>query len=351
MRLICIVVLWFIAFNLSAQTNDHNDLLIGVKSFISYESEIKEDAFENDIFNIHRAYFTVKKDINEYLGFRMTIDTYGDDDGQEERLKYLYANFKLPEFSIFDNTNVRAGIIHTPWLDFQSDFYNYRMQGKLYLDKNDIFDSADFGITLFGDLMDGSGDDAKSFGAYSLGMYNGSGYTEFELNPNKVFQMRLTLYPVWNISRNWNVSYLFIRGESNIGEPEIKPDFITNSIYSAYENDHFNLTAEYVFGEGNQSGSLITQDEISIKYDGFSLFGEVKPFDRFAIIGRYDHLNTQEQMEYQPENRFIAGAAWYFNSTNFLLLDYETAFHEGFDKVAEEMLKLTLQVNFNHIID
>lgn len=351
MRFICFVILWFLFYETTfSQTDDHKNLLIGMKSYISYESEIKNNSLENDFFSVRRAYFTVKKEINNYLDTRMTIDTYEDDDGQEFRIKYLYTNFKLPDISMFDNTNVRVGIIHTPWLDLQTDFYKYRMQGHLYLEKAGIFDSADFGITLFGDLKEGSGEDRKRFGSYTIGMYNGSGYKKFTLNPHKVFQMTMSFYPLWNITQNWNISYLFIRGEGNIGDPQVAPDFLTNSFYSAYGNGIVTFSAEYVFGKGNQEGSLITEDN-AVKYDGFSLFGEYKPFDRFAIIGRFDHLNTHEQIEYQPENRIIAGAAWYFNPSNFILLDYETAFHNGFDNTFSEMLKLTLQTKFDHLID
>lgn len=346
-RLFVILFVFCTIFDAKATDKYNNDFKIGFESYISYENEIEDAEVVKDQFNIHRSYFNFKKGVTDYMRFRVTLDSYSDDDGWETRIKYIFGEFILPDIAMLDKLRFKVGIIHTPWLDFQTDYYKYRMQGKLFMDEVKIFDSADFGATLSGDVKVG---DDKKLASFHFGAYNGSGYKRVDISSHNVFQARATLYPIFPVNENFQISYLFINGKSNPFDETIEPDWQTHSFYSAYKNDFFTVSGEYVFGHGNQNGTLIDESGKSIDYTGFSVFGEIKPFKKWSVIARYDNLEPEMELHYTDINRFIAGVAYYLDANNVVLLDYQREFDEDFGIAQDEILKMTLKIKFEDVL-
>lgn len=325
-----------------------DDLKLSILSFISHTSEINDGNLENDKFKIRRAYLDLRKSILSYMDFRLTYDTYEDDDGNEQRIKYLYALFHIPDYGILDNTRVKTGIIHNPWLEYQSDFYKYRMQGHLFLEKVGIFDSADFGITLYGDVKESK--TGPKMLDYAVGVYNGTGYKGFPVNPDRALQGRIGVMPLWRNLPEWKIGAYYLHGRSNLENIEVKPKWETKSLYSVYEHRYFTVSGEYVFGTGNQFGSLLNEEKEAIDFDGYSVFLEIKPTERISLIGRFDNFQTVEDIPDVCHQRFIAGIAYFINNNNIILLDYEHQLDEIESNEFPHKLKATMQIAFRDLI-
>ena len=140
-------------------------------------------------FNIRRSYLTVQYKYNKNLDFRytqdLTIDDEGNDAGNIElRIKYLYLRYRLPDLKIFTDNYIKFGISQRPWLDFEEHINIYRVQGSMFLERNNIFNSSGFGIGMVS-LLGGklNNDYVKKvkpvapgkFGSIAWGLYNGGG--------------------------------------------------------------------------------------------------------------------------------------------------------------------------------
>lgn len=350
MKLLILCLL--ISFNSYAEQKEEvpidKDLKFSILSFISNISDVEDNKLDNNKFQIRRAYLDFRKSVTSYMDFRLTYDTYEDDDGNEQRIKYLYALFKVPGFGMVDKLRFKVGIIHNPWLEYQSQFYQYRLQGHLFAEKSGLFDSADFGITMYGDLNEPG--DGPKIADYTIGVYNGTGYKGFPINPDRAFQTRIGIMPLWRAIPEWKVGLYYLNGKSNIDDIEKKPKWETKSVYSAYEHKYFTLTGEYVFGTGNQFGSLLNENQKPLDFEGYSVFLELKPINDFSVIARYDNFQTVDKSLGAYDERFIGGIAYFINKSNIVLLDYEHEFENELTDDPVHRLKATLQIQFRDII-
>lgn len=336
-------------------------LSVGTKSYLSYETRIDEnDGLTDGSFKVKRSYLTVKKSVNDYMSFRMTLDAHQDDEGDMKvRLKYVYALFNLPEFWIFTKPNVEFGLVHMPWLDFEEHINYYRMQGYMFMERSGLFNSADFGFTVggyFGGEMD---DDYKKkvnkkyagkYGSFAFGAYNGGGYHAIEANDNKTVQARVTIRPLHELIPGLQLSYFGIYGNSNMFIDTIpgfeSPDWQNNAFMLSYENQWVTLTGQYVMGKGNQKGKFIDDDFKSTELEGFSVFGEGKLDNNWRLIARYDDFNATKDIEKNKMSSFIAGVAYDFGNHNVLILDFDKTMYNDDKKADKDLIKLTMEVNF-----
>ena len=167
----------------------------GTTIFTEWNAKTTQNGTSTNQFALNRAYVTLTKDINDWLGMNITSDLFTSKDvndkgqGLELRLKYAHANLFLL------GTTSQLGLIPTPSDAYDSAIWPYRVQGKNLLDDLGIQASADLGISnqgVFGGLMDdeylkfASRQYAGKWGGYHVGVFNGPGYTNTEANTNKV---------------------------------------------------------------------------------------------------------------------------------------------------------------------
>lgn len=179
----------------------------------------------NNSFNLNRAYLTLTKDINKWLGMNLTADLFTSKDsedvgnGLELRVKYAYADLKL------FGTSTMIGLVPTPSDAYDNSIWPYRAQGKNYLDEFGIQASADFGIvnqSVFGGNMDAdylkhvSNKFAGKWGGYMVGLYNGSGYDNPETNNNNAVSGLIYVRPLPSVDilKGLQLAYYGNYGES-----------------------------------------------------------------------------------------------------------------------------------------
>jgi hypothetical protein len=297
-------------------------------------------------FAIKRGYFRVDKKITPWLKAHLTYDVHQDDDQDwKVRLKYLYAEFRPGDMAFFTDMKAEVGMGHMPWLDYEEHVNPYRCQGTMAIERAHVFNSADLGISLRGNLG-GRLDDAGSlvgnhhydgrWGSWHVGVYNGGGYHASENNGNKVVEGRITIRPLPDLVPGLQFSYFGLMGEGNMknsvnGE---YPDYSVNLGMLSYESPLFILTAQYFVTEGNASGKWTDSSGDALSTEGWSAFANFRiPMPMFpawdrrlALFGRYDHFDGDRDDDIAGDSIYdmwTGGMALEFIRGNYILLDYE----------------------------
>lgn len=318
------------------------------------------DGTDRNRFAVKRGYFRVTKEFMPWFDSHITLDVTQASikdsslsDSIQVRIKYLYGKFKLPDIGFMTKPNFEVGVVHMPWLDFEENLNFYRCQDTMFIERNGIFNSADFGVT-FTALLSGempkdyqgkvNSHYAGRYGSVQAGIYNGGGYATSEKNKNKVLEGRLTLRPLPDVVPGLQLTYFGTTGKGNT-DPEV--NWITNLAFGSFESEPIVLTGQYYWGKGQQNGANETEK------DGYSFFTELKlynmfkdPMNRFSVIGRYDHFDPDTNNKDDENTRYIAGLAYYLDKPhkNMILLDYDTVNYKQAGKKDDKRVQLTLQV-------
>ena len=99
-------------------------------------------------FDVTRAYVNVLGRFSNGITTRVTTDVYrlGADNSLQVRLKYAFAAW-TPTGSAL---TYKLGMIHTPFVDYEENLWDYRMQGTIAVDRNGAMTSADLGVGVDG---------------------------------------------------------------------------------------------------------------------------------------------------------------------------------------------------------
>lgn len=196
-------------------------------------------------FTLKRGYINIKKGISKNVSGRITTDITVDEEGDGEgdielRLKYLYLKYKLKDILFLHKPFFEFGLVHRPWIDYEQIINRYRVQGRMFLERNDVINSADFGI-VFMSLLGGEMDEAYKkhvnskcagkYGSLSFGVFNGGGYHAMENNRSKTFDGRLSLRPLPDFFPGLQFTYHGSYGTGNIEE---EPHFHYQSLFTSY---------------------------------------------------------------------------------------------------------------------
>lgn len=362
MKALSVILLILTSLNAFSQlsakqdSTDYPSIKIGATAFIAYYAQYETKKIDNNRFAVHRAYLTLRSRLNPKMDFRITLDTYDDDDGVEERLKYLFVRYHFGDFLFLRKNALKFGITHTPWLDFEEHIDYYRMQGTMFIERSGIFNSADFGFTMEGFL--GGQMDKKYmeevnpkysglYGTYAVGIYNGPGYHNMELNGNKIFQGRMTLRPLPFDFPGFQLSYFYLNGKGNYNEDiDASPDWLINLLMASYENSFLTFTLQGFQGYGDRRGLFAYENGKAWDYGGISFFAEGKIPGGWKIISRCDYFDPNRDLSADHYYRFIFGAGYDFGNRNILLIDYDHKFYHGSTNEDEKFLKATMQIHF-----
>ena len=319
--------------------------------FLAYTHQ---DYSEMSKFQLKRGYINIKKTINDRFLVRytqdITIDKEGGDAGNvETRMKYLFIKMKVPKIKFITQSYFEVGLVHRPWLDYEQKINEFRVQGKMFIERHKIINSADFGISYIG-LLGGEIDKdyqkkvskayPGKYGSFSFGVYNGGGYSAPENNQNKTLEGRLSLRPLPELLPGVQLSYAYAYGKANTVEDNA--DFKMNIVALSTESQYHTFYAQYYFGEGGYKNNFVTEDGISYQNNAYSVFGEFKiPKTSFSVFSRYDYFESD-----RPDfnfNTILGGGLAYRFLRNKVVLHYEAAdYHTHQTKTFE----LALEISF-----
>lgn len=332
---------WFIAY----RDNHYND------------KSTNQRVHESSVV-LKRSYFTLKKDLNDIFSVRytqdITIDTEGDDAGNvETRMKYLYLKIKPKIHSkIFTNLWMEVGMVHRPWLEYEQKINSYRVQNNMAIERNKLFNSADFGLTIGGNigpkmdkqfLKEVNRTMQGKYFSYALGVYNGGGYAGTEKNTSKVVAARFSVRPFANKLPELQLSSYFNTGKGNTIE---EPDFNQWMGFAAWTGKQLTLTAQYHKGEGDFKGKYVQKNakDKALKNHGYSFFGEYK-FGKtpWAIWARHDYFALETEAEDAITRRYIGGITYRVNKNIRLILNTEQTKERG-EKI--KVYELNMEIVF-----
>ncbi len=306
------------------------DVLKGLKFsttiFAEWNSKNLNDAAATNEFNVNRTYLTLSKDINDWLGMSATTDIFTSKDsadkgnGLEVRLKYAFATLKL------FGTETKLGMIGTPPDAYDSSIWPFRVQGKNMWDDLGIQPSTDVGISnqgVFGGYMDdeylkfASKPFAGKWGGYSIGIFNGSGYTVGENNGNKVVSGMLYVRPLPSVPvlKGLQIAYAGTYGKSNetfsAPAPTGKlttdyPDCTSNAVQLSLQHKLFTVMGQYYWGESTATA----KDENDRKSCLLEAFLRIPGIEKTRIFGRYLYFDQNTDVDQDEWNRVTAGIAY-----------------------------------------
>ena len=351
--------LWYLHYRYGHGPVDSKDLSAGYDDY--------------NKFDIGRGYLTLKAKPLSWFQGRITLDAHQDSEGDMKvRLKYLYGKFTAPiETKVLTEPFAEVGLVHMPWLDYEEHINWYRSQGTMFMERNKLFNSADFGLTtgvLLGPKLKGryveevSDKYPGSWGSMAVGVYNGGGYHALEANANKSFEGRLSVRPAGPFFPNVQLSYFTVVGKGNVESTDEwdPPEWRSQTFMGSFEHRYLAATGQFVIGQGNQKGDFVdwttevdstTGDEFNTgidnvhEYMGASGFLELKlPWIRSSLIGRYDWFDKEDTQT----QRWIGGYAFHFYKMhkNFLMVDVDYVIPDESLENAKNFweLKLTLQI-------
>jgi len=309
-------------------------------------------------FYVHRGYLNFKPEFTSALSARITPDITTDKDGDGKGdlkvwLKYIYLKYSLPSAGFFTKPYFEFGQVHRPWLDFEEHINMYRCEGTMFLERNHLLNSADYGVTfvtlLGGEVKKTYRENVNKYypgryGSIAVGIYNGGGYHAVENNTNKVVESRFTIRPFPDSLPGLQLSYFGAIGKGNTVD---EPDWTINSAFVSLEEVWYVLTGMYYKGKGNYKGDFIDSFGNSTEQSGYSLFGEIKiPEKKISFIGRYDSFDPDITINQNTLTRTIIGFAYHFHEHHKLLVDYDCAKQNSGTITQSSFVKTTIEVHF-----
>src|SRR2546427_8420494 len=125
------------AVQLAAQASQAPQITVGGLVYTQYVYQLKDTVNHLNSFDVKRAYITV---IGRFAGgvyTRVTADIYNPpagtgDSSRAYRLKYAYAAY-TPNGSTL---TFKLGQIHTPWVGWQANLWDYHMEVHVALERN-----------------------------------------------------------------------------------------------------------------------------------------------------------------------------------------------------------------------
>jgi hypothetical protein len=294
---------------LAAQAPTPPQLSVGALIYTQYVYQLKDSVNHLNNFDITRAYLNLNGRFSGGLTTRLTTDVQrvgAGDNSLRIRLKYAFAAY-TPQASPL---TFKAGLIHTPWLDWEETLWDYRMQGAMAMDRAGYMSASDFGVGLDGKW---SADKINT----QVVIVNGTFYSGTSTSQGKDAQARVSVR-VLDTDDSSRVGGLRVTAYAGYGRA---PTGDRNRFMGmvSYRSKMITLAGE----------AAITQDGLLSAVNGhvYSFFGTFKfPNSKAAVIARYDI--THKQAAIQPsdvQNRYIAGVSYQLTPNWRLLADWDNA--------------------------
>lgn len=308
-------------------------------------------------FNVNRAYLNVTGQINHIIAFRITPDVSRELGNGSSlagsmtlRLKYGYAQFNLDDW-LWRGTFARAGMIQTPYIDFEESVYRYRFQGPTFVDREMFLGSADFGVSMRTLLPGG-------YGEIVGGFYDGEGFNRVEPNDQKAVQVRGTIRPFPGPG-----TIRGLRGTLFYDRDHYVRDNDRRRVVSLVTFEHRFLNAAWSHLEARDQAmtraAAIDAAGDSAWVTPRWLVGTIQPSApagqvRASVEGllRYDHLRPNRG-DVAVKDRVIAGIAYWPRMTtasvsSAFMLDFETLHyrHDALARPTERRLAVHMLISF-----
>ena len=311
----------------AAEPAKSSPVTVGGVVYAQYLYQLRDTAGHANNFDVTRAYLTVSGKLSGGLSTRVTADIFRDDDGSlAYRLKYAYFSY-APHGSALA---FKLGQMHTPLIEWEETLWEYRMQGRVALDRAGYETSSDFGAGVDGSWHQ----DAVNMQA---GIYNGEGYNKAPGDKRKDVMARMSLRLAGSDDSS-RVGGLRLTGYAHVGKPTGGGRRNRLLGMLSYRSKLFTLAAEYARLEDRLDNPPLpaVPDDATTTGRIVSAFGVFHvPRSRAALIGRMDVTDPDTHAADDRQTRLIAGVSWQLTPNLRLLADVDHVSYEGGPTPAE----------------
>jgi hypothetical protein len=295
----------------------------GTTIYSEWNNRTTDNVGSTNQFNVNRAYITLTKDVNDWLGMNITTDLFSSvdpadiRDGFQVRLKYAYANISL------FGTTTQVGMIPTPSDAYDSAIWPYRVQGNNFWDGQGIEPTSDLGVSVQGPIGGYMDADylkyaAKPFagkwGGYYVGLYNGGGFNNTEANGNKVVSglVYVRPLPMMPILKGLQFAYAGAYGKSNstfapgAGVVTDNPDFQANIVQASLQHEYFTIMGQYYWGKA----TAVSTEENDRKGYLVDAFVRIPTMEKLRVFGKYYYYDPNRDRSNLGYKTYVAGLSY-----------------------------------------
>jgi hypothetical protein len=266
----------------------------GIQSFLQYDAELHERDGYN-AFDVTRGYLNIKAQLSNSVGFRFTPDVRPTTDANLDRNLALRLEYAALDVKATDNVTIMFGLHETPWLTFEERVNRYRVIGPFFAERLGLIP----GPTDLGVSLKASGETTE----FHVGVYNGEGYGQAELDKYKSIDGRATVRPFGEDSLAHNVT---ISGFYQYGWYARDRPRNVAIVMGSYESTRVMVTGQYLSSTDNPFVA------VDVKRKGVSFFGEARQGPTgWAGVGGYDIVDPDGSNQNDTESRLqFGGAHW-----------------------------------------
>jgi hypothetical protein len=313
---------------------------VGVLSYLQYDAELENREGVNS-FDVTRTYLNVNGQLSRNVRFRVTPDIRRFTDATSQLGSSLVFRIKYAFLQVdhvgADKSWLRFGISQTPFIDFEESINRYRVEGTVFAEREPVIPgSGDAGVGYFTPLP-------KQFGEVQVGVYNGEGFGNTEVNKYKSVQGRATIRPFPNrgLAKGLRVTGFVTAGWYAADRPRH-----VGIAMASYEHRHLATTVERLVAT---DAPLTTSGEVD--RSGWSVFLEPRQGPvGWAGIARFESFDPDHAIADNAHRRSIIGGAYWFLYTTtrlgVVITNEQVHYDAGAARPTENRLLVQTHVEF-----
>jgi hypothetical protein len=264
----------------------------GIQSFLQYSAELHERDGYN-AFDVTRGYLNIQARLSDNVRFRFTPDVRPTTDASLDRNLALRLEYASLDVTVNDSVSVMFGLHETPWLTFEQSVNRYRVLGPFFAERLGLIPGpTDLGVSI--KAIRGRSD-------FHVGVYNGEGYGNAELDKYKSIDGRATFRPFAEEDGLGNVT---ISGFYQYGWYARDRPRNVGIVMGTYETPRVLATVQFLSATDNPFVA------VDVNRRGLSFFGEGRQGPTgWAAVGGVDFVDPDGANDGDARRRYIFGGA------------------------------------------
>lgn len=289
---------------------------IGGVGYAQYGYQLQDTANHVNNFDVTRAYINILGRFAHGVSVRITPDIYRTADGLTYRLKYGFVAW-TPDSSAL---TMKLGMVNTPFVEWEEQLWDYRMQGTIAMDRYGYLSSSDLGV-----LVEGNWGAEKV--TMSAGIINGENYNKplGDNGKDLVGRVSVRLKSTDDASRTGGLRLTVYGQTGRPNEGGIRQRLLG---VLSYRSKMLTLVGEAAVTKDSALTTPVTAER---KGRVFTTFGvlRVPPSYKLQFIGRLDLADPNTPIDNDRQTRIIAGVGYQLSPNLRLLVDLDHLSYQG----------------------
>ena len=288
---------------------------VGYAQFSFHPSDTAK--FTNN-FEITRAYINVRARLAQGVTARITPDVYRVTDGSlGYRLKYAFLTW-APDTA--GPISFKFGMLNTPYVEWEEELWDYRMQGTVAVDRQGYLSSSDLGF-----LVDGTWGGEKV--TMSAGVINGENYNRALGDKRKDLVGRVSVRLLAS-DETGRTGGLRLTGYGHVGKPTGGGSRQRALGALSYRSKRFTLAGIVAAIKDSALTDPVTPTRTGRVISTFGVL-RVPPSAKLQFIGRLDVVDPDTKVDDNRQTRIIVGVGYQLTPNLRLLADLDKVSYQG----------------------